>query len=181
MSTGIVFAVSLNPKHAFSKLPQPSIRLLAGLGVAGDAHCGATVRHRYLVRRNPAAPNRTQVHLLEAEFLDALAADDPNLPALTPGEFGENILTRSIDLLSLPLGTRLYIGPHAAVELTGLRSPCRQMDTLRPGLMKASFIPGTRHPRAGVMAIVIKGGTISPSDTIRVELPPAPHIPLRPI
>ena len=181
MSTGIVLAVSLNPKHTFSKLPQPAIHLLAGLGIDGDAHCGATVRHRYLVRRDPAAPNRTQVHLLEAEFLDALASEAPSLPTLNPGDFGENILTRSLDLRSLPVGARLHLGPHAIVELTGLRSPCKQMDTLRPGLMKASFIPGTRHPRAGVMAIVIAGGTISPSDTIRVELPPAPHIPLRPI
>ena len=181
MPTGIVVAVSLNPKHTFSKSPQPCIHLLAGLGVEGDAHCGATVRHRYLVRRNPAAPNRTQVHLLEAEFLETLAIEAPNLPALHPGDFGENILTRSLDLISLPLGTRLHLGPSAVVELTGLRSPCKQMDTLGPSLMKASFVPGTRRPRAGVMAIVLELGTLSAADTIHVELPPAPHTALRPI
>ena len=181
MSIGIVVAVSLNPKHTFSKLPQLSIHLLAGLGVEGDAHCGSTVRHRYLVRRNPAAPNRTQVHLLEAEFLEALATDAPNFPAFHPGDFGENILTRSIRLISLPLGTRLHLGPTAIVELTGLRSPCKQMNTLRPGLMKASFVPGTRRHRAGVMAVVLEAGTLSAADTIHVELPPEPHIALRPV
>ena len=181
MSTGIILALSLNPNHTFSKSRQPSIHLLAGLGVEGDAHCGATVRHRYLVRRNPAAPNRTQVHLLEAEFLETLSTEAPNSPALQPGDFGENILTRSLDLISLPLGTRLHLGPSAVVELTGLRSPCKQMDTLRPGLMKASFIPGTRHPRAGVMAIVLVSGTLSAADTIHIVLPPAPHTALSPI
>ncbi len=181
MSTGIVVAVSLNQNHTFSKSPQPSIRLLAGLGVDGDAHCGATVRHRYLVRRNPAAPNRTQVHLLAAEFLEGLTTEAPSFPGLQPGDFGENILTRSLDLVSLPCGTRLHLGPSAVVELTGLRSPCKQMDALRPGLMKASFVPGTRRPRAGVMAIVIEPGTISTADTIRVERPTGPDTVLRPI
>ena len=48
-------AVSLSPVHGFSKQPQLSIRLIAGEGVEGDAHCGATVQHMYLKRRNPAA------------------------------------------------------------------------------------------------------------------------------
>lgn len=180
-STSTVLAVSLSPRHTFSKSPQPSIHLLAGLGVAGDAHCGSTVRHRYLVRRNPAAPNLTQVHLLESERLDALARDLPALGLLGPGRFGDNILTAALDLVSLPLGTRLHLGPSAIVELTGLRSPCKQMDGLHAGLMRASFVPGTRRPQAGVMAIVLQAGMVSPGDTIRPDLPPAPHIALRPV
>ncbi len=181
-----IVAVHLNPKHTFSKLPQPSIHLLAGLGVEGDAHCGATVRHRYLVRRNPAAPNRSQIHLLEAEFLDALVTESASPGRLMegplqPGDLGENITTRSLHLLTLPLGTRLHLGQHAIVELTGLRTPCKQLDKLRPGLMQASFLPGTRQPRAGVMAIVLHSGTVRPGDSITVELPAFAHQPLRPI
>ena len=186
MSTGTILAVSLNPKHSFSKRRQPSIHLLAGLGVEGDAHCGATVRHRYLVRRNPAAPNRSQVHLLEAEFLDILATELSSVGSalaepLQAGDLGENITTRSLDLLALPAGTRLHLGQHAIVELTGLRTPCKQLDTLRPGLMKASFLPGTRRPRAGVMAVVLQTGVVAPNDTIMIKLPQTPHHPLRPI
>ncbi len=181
MPTPAIVAVHLNPKHAFFKLPQPSIHLLAGLGVEGDAHCGATVRHRYLVRRNPAAPNRSQIHLLEAEFLDTLATEAPHLDPLNPGQLGENITTRSLQLLLLPLGTRLYLGQHAIVELTGLRTPCKQLDKLRPGLMQASFVPGTKQPRAGVMAIVLHSGVVHPGDSITVELPAFAHQPLRPI
>ncbi len=181
MSTGTILAVSRSSRHSFSKVPQPAIHLLAGLGVEGDAHCGVAVRHRYLVRRNPAAPNRTQVHLLEWEFLESLQAEAPDLPAVHPGDLGENITTRFLRLLTLPLGTRLHLGKTAVVELTGLRTPCKQMDTLRPGLMKASFVPGTRHPRAGVMAIALESGAIHASDAIRIDLPPEPHTALRPI
>ena len=124
MATPSILAVHSSPTHTFTKHPQPFLRLLAGQGVEGDAHCGASVRHRYLVRRNPSAPNRMQVHLLAAEFLDDLAAISIGLSPILPGEFGENITTRGIDLVSLPLGTRLHLGSEAVVELTGLRTPC---------------------------------------------------------
>lgn len=175
-----IVAVHRSPTHTFSKMTQPSIELLAGLGVEGDAHCGATVRHRYLARKNPAAPNLAQVHLLEAELLDTLAADPALQPAIRPGEFGENITTRGLVLCTLPYGTRLRLGPFAVVELTNLRSPCRLMNDLRPGLMKSSFHPGTRLPRAGVLAVVLEAGTVSANDSIEVLLPGAPHHPLQP-
>lgn len=176
-----ILAVHSNPLHTFSKHPQPSLHLLAGLGVKGDAHSGATVQHRYLARRNPAMPNRMQVHLLAAEFLNALAAEFPAHSTIASGALGENITTRHLNLLTLPLATRLHLGATAVLELTGLRSPCRQMNTLRPGLMQAAFIPGTRGPRAGVMAIVLAGGTVTPGDLIQVDLPSIPHHPLCPL
>ena len=181
MPTPSILAVHRSPTHSFTKHPQSSIQLLAGFGVEGDAHCGATVRHRYLVRRNPAAANRMQVHLLTAEFLAELASATGGPSPILPGEFGENITTRNLDLVALPLRTRLLLGREAVIELTGLRSPCRQMNTLRPGLMNAAFQPGTRVPRAGVMAIVLVGGLLCPADPITVELPPLPHQPLLPI
>ena len=181
MPTPSVLAVHRSPTHTFTKQPQACIRLLAKQGVEGDAHCGVTVRHRYLVRRNPAAPNLMQVHLLAAEFLDSLSAPSTNLPPILPGQFGENITTHNLDLISLPLGTRLHLGPDAVIELTGLRSPCKLMNTLRPNLMQAAFTPGTRHPRAGVMAIVLSGGLVQPGDPITVDLPAPPHQRLRPL
>ena len=181
-----VLAVHRSPTHTFSKFPEPAIALLAGMGVEGDAHCGATVRHRYLVRKNSSAPNRAQVHLLEAEFLTTLSSASSSDQAplfrepILPGQFGENITTRGLALCTLPHGTRLRLGATALVALTNLRSPCKLMDGLRPGLMKASFHPGTRTPRAGVLAIVLEGGTIHPGDAIEVLLPGVPHLPLQP-
>ncbi len=181
-----VLAVHRSPTHTFSKFPEPAVTLLAGLGVEGDAHCGATVRHQYLVRRNAAAPNRAQVHLLEAEFLATLSgapSSDQSLAVpepILPGQFGENITTHGLALCTLPHGTRLRLGANALLELTNLRSPCKLMDGLRPGLMKASFHPGTRTPRAGVLAIVLEGGVVHPHDGIEVLLPSTPHRPLQP-
>jgi MOSC domain-containing protein YiiM len=179
--TQTVTAVSLSPAHTFSKHPQPAIRLLAGLGVEGDAHMGATVRHRYLVRKDPTQPNLCQVHLLQAELFDELSAAGFDLQ---PGQIGENITTQGIDLLALPTGTLLALGAEAVVELTGLRTPCSQMNTLRPGLMKA--VTG-RDPRgnivrkAGVMSIVLSSGEVRPGNAIHITLPPAPHLPLSPV
>ena len=176
-----ILAVHRSPEHRFSKQAESSITLLAGLGVEGDAHCGAAVQHRYLARRNPRTPNRMQVHLLTAEFLAALATEHLSLSPIALGAFGENITTSSLDLEALPLGTRLRLGETALVELTGLRTPCSQMNRLRPGLMQAAFTPGTRRPRAGVMAIVLAGGLVRPDDSIHITLPTEPLHPLRPI
>ena len=60
---GNVVAVSLRAGHHFSKTPCLGIRLLKGLGVAGDAHMGEMVKHRSRVRKDPTQPNLRQVHL----------------------------------------------------------------------------------------------------------------------
>ena len=61
---GVVVAVARDDEHRFSKIIAPVIRLLTGLGVEGDAHCGATVKHRSRVKQDPAQPNLRQVHLI---------------------------------------------------------------------------------------------------------------------
>jgi len=133
---GSVTAVSLSRGHHFSKPNLLSIRLLAGLGVEGDAHAGVTVKHRSRVRRDPAQPNLRQVHLLHAELFDELR--DKGF-GVTPGDIGENVTTRGIDLLALPTGTRLRLGDDAVVEITGLRNPCVQLNTFQKGLMAATL------------------------------------------
>jgi MOSC domain-containing protein YiiM len=172
-----VVSVNSSPRHGFSKQPQEAIRLLAGRGVEGDAHCGATVQHLYLKRRDPTAPNRMQVHLLQSELFDELAL--AGFP-LQPGQLGENITTCGIDLLSLPHGTRLHLG-EAILELTGLRTPCRKMDDFQPGLLKQVIAHATADrvlAKAGVMAIVVSGGQLAPDARIEIRLPAAPHIAL---
>ena len=178
----IIQAVSRNPEHSFSKTPQASLRLIEGEGIEGDAHRGRTVQHLYLKRKDATQPNLCQVHLLASEMLTELEAKGFELQ---PGALGENILTQGIDLLTLPLGTRMHLGVEAVVEVTGLRTPCSQIDDYRSGLQEQMWGPrdtkGKMTRRAGVMSVVITGGIVSPKDAIRIELPVEPHMPLGPV
>jgi MOSC domain-containing protein YiiM len=170
-----VISVHRDDAHRFSKAEEESIRLIAGLGVEGDAHCGVTVQHRSRVARDPTQPNLRQVHLVHGELLDELAREGF---AIRPGDIGENILTRDIALLGLPTGTRLHIGAEAVVAVTGLRNPCHQLDDFQKGLLAATLdrdADGNLIRKAGVMAIVLVGGIIRPGDAIGIELPPEPH------
>jgi hypothetical protein len=179
--TGVVTAVSRSPAHTMSKPNEERIRLLAGLGVEGDAHLGETVKHRSRVRHDPTRPNLRQVHLLHAELHDELRGAGFDL---MPGEMGENVTTRGVDLLALATGSRLRLGRDAVVQVTGLRNPCTQLDGLRPGLMAATLgrdDDGGLVRRAGVMGVVLAAGEIRPGDAIRVELPPGPSGPLEPV
>jgi len=180
-STGRVVTVCAAEGHNFSKPARSSIRLLAGLGVEGDAHQGEKVKHRSRVRKNPDAPNLRQVHLMHAELFDELRSKGF---AIEPGDLGENITTAGIDLLSLSTGTRLHLGDQAVVEVTGLRNPCHQIDDFQPGLLKATLDrspAGELVRKAGVMSIVLVGGGVRPGDGIRVEVPGGPHRPLMPV
>jgi len=178
---GIVEAVHKSASHTLIKPGQASIRLLAGLGVEGDAHMGVTVKHRSRVARDPSQPNLRQVHLIHAELHDELRAHGFTVGA---GAMGENITTRGVDLLHLPVGTRLHLGAEAVVEITGLRSPCAQLDRLQPGLREAVLdrdAQGQLVRKAGVMGVVLAGGEVRPADAIGVELPQEPHQPLQPV
>ncbi len=178
---GTVTAVSLSSTHTFSKPEQDCIHLLAGLGIEGDAHLGETVKHRSRVAQNPNEPNLRQVHLIHAELHDELRAAGF---AVSGGQMGENVTTRGIDLLKLPTRTRLHLGGTAIIEVTGLRSPCTQLDDFQAGLMGAVLgrdEHGKLIRKSGIMAIVLVGGEVRPGDPITVELPPEPHQPLEPV
>jgi MOSC domain-containing protein YiiM len=178
---GIVEAVSQRRGHHFSKLPGMWITLLAGLGVEGDGHAGTTVQHRSRVARDPSQPNLRQVHLLHRELLEEL---DAKGFAVGPGQIGENILTRGVDLLGLPADSVLCIGDAARVQVTGLRNPCVQLDRFMPGLMAATLdrdATGGLIRKAGIMAVVLQGGVVRPGDPIEVVLPPEPHRRLLPV
>jgi MOSC domain-containing protein YiiM len=175
---GVVTAVSRSAAHTFSKPNEGRIRLLAGLGVEGDAHMGETVKHRSRVAADPSQPNLRQVHLIHAELHDELRDAGFDVSA---GQMGENVTTRGIDLLALPVGARLYLGESTVVEVTGLRNPCAQLDRFREGLMAAVLDrdeDGNLIRKAGIMGIVLVGGEVSPGAAIRVELPPEPYRPL---
>jgi hypothetical protein len=178
MHSGSVVAVSRDAIHRFSKDNHDSVRLLAGLGVEGDAHLGVTVQHRSRIAQDPTQPNLRQVHLIHSELFGELRAVGYDI---RPGDLGENITTSGLALLDLPVGTRLRLGPEAVVEVTGLRNPCRQIENFRSGLLKQVVgrdEAGAIVRKGGVMSIVVQGGSVRPGDEIAVELPAAPHRPL---
>lgn len=179
--SAVVTAVSHSATHTMTKPSAGSLLLIQGIGVDGDAHSGATVKHRSRVAQDPDQPNLRQIHLIHAELHDELAAAGFNVQA---GQMGENITTRGLDLLGLPTGARLALGSDAVVEVTGLRNPCAQLDGIQQGLMAAVLGRDDEDNlvrKAGVMAIVIHGGAVRPGDAITVTLPAAPHHPLQPV
>jgi MOSC domain-containing protein YiiM len=180
-SAATIVAVSRSPRHTFSKPNEGRIRLIEGLGVEGDAHLGPTVKHRSRVAKDPTVPNLRQVHLIHAELIDELEAAGFRV---RPGAMGENVTTRGVDLLGLPTGARLHLGAAAVVEVTGLRNPCRQLNTFQPGLMNATLDRdpyGNLVRKAGIMGVVLAGGEVRPGDPIAVELPPEPRRKLEPV
>jgi MOSC domain-containing protein YiiM len=177
----VVVSVHCRADHHLSKTPRSTVTLLTGLGVEGDAHAGATVKHRSRVARDPTQPNLRQVHLIPAELHDELRAAGFEV---APGAMGENITTRGVDFLALPTGTRLHLGTSAVVEVTGLRNPCLQLDGLQNGLMAAVLErapDGALIRKAGVMSVVVEGGDVKPGDAIAVALPDGPTHPLQPV
>jgi len=170
-----VVSVSARAGHSFSKTVLGEIELLAGLGVAGDAHCGETVKHRSRVAVDPTQPNLRQVHLIASELLDELTAQDFTVRS---GDLGENILTHGVDLLALPRGAVIGLGATARVEITGLRNPCAQIEAFQTGLLSAVLTrdaEGGLVRKAGIMGVVLAGGTVRPGDAITLTLPALPH------
>jgi MOSC domain-containing protein YiiM len=178
LANGLVSSVHASPIHGFKKDRLSEITLLKGLGVQGDAHCGTTVKHRSRVAIDPSQPNLRQVHLLQEELLSALRTRGF---LVFPGSLGENITTDNLPLLELPKGTQLCIGKSAVLLITGLRNPCKQIEAFQTGLLSAVLEkrPGGELIRkAGVMAVVVEGGIVRPGDSIKVKLPPLPHLAL---
>jgi MOSC domain-containing protein YiiM len=180
MSARIV-GLSRDSAHRLAKRPCQQMRLIAGHGVQGDAHCGTQVQHLSRVARDPAAPNLRQVHLIHGELLDELAGK--GFP-IEPGQLGENILTWGIDLLGLSRGTRLRLGPEAVIEVTGLRNPCHQLNGISPSLMQAVLdraADGSLIRKCGVMAVVVIGGEVQTGAEIVVIQTPVQQVPLTPV
>jgi len=175
-----VVAVHRAPGHDFSKQTEESVTLLAGLGVDGDAHMGAQVKHRSRVAKDPSQPNLRQVHLIASELLDEVNAKGYDV---SPGDLGENITTVGLDLINLPVGTSVRIG-DAVLALTGLRNPCPQIKNFGENLqseMLGRDDEGKLVRKTGVMAVVIRGGEVSAGDDILLAAPAGDPMPMEKI
>ena len=178
MTNASVVGTFLGPTHSFSKQTAQELVLLEGVGIEGDAHCGVRVKHRSRVAKDPTQPNLRQVHLMHEELFAELAERGFRV---RPGDLGENITTRGLDLLALPQGTLLHVGPAAVLRITGLRNPCGQLNDFAPGLLEAVLdrdAGGRVVRKAGIMAVVLHAGQVRRSDRIEVQLPSGAHLPL---
>jgi MOSC domain-containing protein YiiM len=176
-----VVAVHLSAKHSFSKTTVPAIELVEGHGVRGDAHFGATIKHRSRVAKTPTQPNVRQVHFIHDELLAELREKGFDV---LPGQMGENVTTHGVDLLALSVGTRLLLGEHALVEVTGLRNPCSQIERFKRGLLAAVLdrrSDGALVRKTGVMGVVVKSGEVKTGDGIKVVHTPGTHVALQPV
>lgn len=175
--TGTVISVHRDSEHRFSKHPADEIRIIEGLGIEGDAHAGDRVQHLSRVRVDPSQPNLRQVHLMHSELFEELAEKGFTV---RPGDLGENITTRGLDLLGLSRDTTLRVGKDAVLRVIGLRNPCAQIDAFAPGLLQEVTFktPQGIVRKAGIMCVAVSSGKVRAGDQIRVEAPDGPHIPL---
>jgi len=161
-----VLAVSIKDQPGIPKHEVKNIQLLEGFGVEGDYHAGKYVRHRYLVKKDPTRPNHRQILLIDNHILSDLK--DKGIE-LEPGSMGENIIVGGLDMMSLPIGTRLEIG-ECLLELSEVRDPCAQLNDSHPDLFRAVINEqdGETIYNAGIFARILKGGTVNPGDQVRI-------------
>lgn len=138
-----VEAVCISVKKGTVKREKPSVKLVEDWGIEDDAHAGKW--HR-------------QISLLAGESIDNVKEI---LPTLKNGAFAENIITRGIDLLKVPVGQQLAVGQGVVLEITQIGKECHNAGC---AIKKATG--DCIMPREGLFAKVVKGGTISVNDEI---------------
>lgn len=139
-----VTAVCISEKKGTRKHAVPSIQVKKDHGIVGDAHAGNW--HR-------------QISLLADESVDTMRGKGVELQ---PGDFAENILTRGIELKTLPVGTVLRVG-ETLLQVTQIGKECHNDCEIR------RLVGTCVMPTQGIFAVVLQEGTIRPGDTISVE------------
>ncbi len=166
---GKVLAVCRNSQPGIPKVEQDHIRLIKDFGVEGDYHAGKTIRHRYLVRKDPLRPNHRQVLMIDRKIITDITSHNIQVK---PGQLGENILISDIGLMKMPTGTVIQIG-EAEIALTEVRHPCDQLNAVHPQLMN-TVMTDKNDPttfNAGMMGIILKGGLVRVGDSVLIKKP----------
>jgi MOSC domain-containing protein YiiM len=140
---GKIIAVCTSEKKGIVKKPVDEVTIEENHGVSGDAHADCQT-HR-------------QVSLLAVESIDKMR--DKGME-LYYGDFAENITTEGIDLISLPVGTRLLAGDEVVLEMSQIGKECHAACAIRQQIGDCIM------PREGIFARVIRGGRLKPGDTI---------------
>ncbi|ACD94636.1 MOSC domain-containing protein [Trichlorobacter lovleyi] len=136
-----VIAVCVSSAKGQRKTPAESVLVQENHGIVGDAHAGEW--HR-------------QISLLAQESIDKMRALGLDV---TTGDFAENITTSGIDLVSLPIGSRLQVG-QTVLEVTQIGKECHNRCAIYHQAGDCVM------PKEGIFARVIAGGTIRPVDMV---------------
>ena len=141
-----VIAVCSSKKKGTKKEPIAKGFIKEGYGLIGDAHADAGT-HR-------------QVSLLAIESINKMQVPSLNLCS---GDFAENITTEGIDLLHLPLGTKIFVGDEVILELSQIGKECHAACAIRKQVGDCIM------PREGIFTRVIRGGQVKPGDRLKIE------------
>ena len=145
MSPGRVVAVCLSREKGERKTPVSHVQLRENHGIVGDAHAGAW--HR-------------QTSLLAIESIEKMRALGLDV---TTGDFGENITTEGVDLVSLAIGNRISVG-DAIIEVTQIGKECHTRCAIYHQAGDCVM------PKEGIFCRVVHGGIVKPDDIIEVQL-----------
>jgi MOSC domain-containing protein YiiM len=149
--TGRVVAVCTSEKTGTRKTNVGRARLIVEHGLEGDAHAGPWHRQVSFLAQESAnkvrGANEIRAHGLE----------------IGPGDFAENILTEGLELFSLPIGTRMRVGPEVEVEVTQIGKECHTGCAIR------QLTGDCVMPREGIFARVLRGGMVQVGDEIEIE------------
>lgn len=138
-----VHSVNVSGGKGERKKPVAGAEIRTGHGLVGDGHAGSW--HR-------------QVSLLALESIEKMRSRGLEVG---PGDFAENLTTSGIELLELPLGSRLKVGP-AVLEITQHGKECHDRCAIYRQAGDCVM------PREGIFAVVVKGATVKSGDAIEV-------------
>ena len=141
-----VVAVCKSRKKGIKKEPIAEGLFKEDYGLIGDVHAECAIKR--------------QVSLLAIESIDKMRGLGLKL---SPGDFAENITTEGIDLVSLPISTRIFVGDELILEMTQLGKECHAACAIRRQIGKCIM------PKEGVFAIVVQGGLVKPGDRVEIE------------
>ena len=140
-----VVAVCKSKKKGTKKEAVAEGFLKEDYGLVGDAHADC-LTHR-------------QVSLLAIESINKMQSLGFDL---SPGDFAENITTEGIDLVSLPIGTKIFVGDKVVLVMTQIGKECHTACAIRRQVGKCIM------PEEGIFAIVVQGGLVKPGDRFKI-------------
>ena len=142
---GRILSINISDRKGIPKRPVEEAEFIPGSGIAGDSHFGT--------------PGR-EVSLLD--WSEIAQFEQENGVELEPGAFAENLTTEGLDLLSLPIGTKLLVGKEVLLVISQLGKECHSGCAIREKVGDCIM------PRKGVFARVVKGGRARRGDPIQV-------------